>query len=81
MKRYLKNSGLAFLALLVTTSVTFASPIQGAGASKAPGFMEDVFKNAGLIGWLIVGLSVIAAALAIENFMTLKRDKLAPPPT
>lgn len=78
MNRYLKTSGIAFVALLVTTSVTFAQTA-GPATKQAPGFMEDVFNNAGLIGWLIVVLSVIAAALAIENFMTLKRDKLAPP--
>jgi len=78
MKRYLKYSGFACVSLLVTSSVTFA---QNAGAvtSQAPGFMEDVFNSAGLIGWIIVAISVVAAALAIENFMTLKRDKLAPP--
>ena len=81
MKRYLQNSSIAVLVLIVTTSVTFAAPLQAPEATinKRPGFMEDIFANAGVIGWLIVLLSVVAAALAIEDFMTLKRDKLAPP--
>lgn len=43
--------------------------------------ISDIFKydNAGLIGYLIVVMSVVALALIIENFMTIKREKLAPP--
>ncbi|MCB9870830.1 MAG: hypothetical protein H6837_13320 [Planctomycetes bacterium] len=39
----------------------------------------DAFKNAGTIGWIIVGISILSLALIIENFATLKRDKIAPP--
>jgi len=39
----------------------------------------DMFKHAGIIGYVIVLVSVVSLALIIENFMTLKRDKLAPP--
>jgi biopolymer transport protein ExbB len=35
--------------------------------------------DAGIIGWLIIALSVVAMALALENFVSLKREKLAPP--
>ena len=41
--------------------------------------ISDVFKNAGVIGWIIVIVSVVSLALIIENFMTIKRDKIAPP--
>ncbi len=41
--------------------------------------IQDVFANAGVIGWIIVVISVISLALIIENFMTIKRDKIAPP--
>jgi len=43
--------------------------------------MSEVFAydNAGLIGYIIVLMSVVALALVIENFMTIKREKLAPP--
>jgi biopolymer transport protein ExbB len=43
--------------------------------------LADVFayENAGLIGYLIVLLSILALALVFENFMTIKREKLAPP--
>ena len=37
------------------------------------------WENAGPIGYIILALSVVSLALIIENFMTIKRDKLAPP--
>ncbi|MEO2093610.1 MAG: MotA/TolQ/ExbB proton channel family protein [bacterium] len=39
----------------------------------------DVFTKSGTIGILIIVLSVVALAVIIENMVTLKRDKLAPP--
>jgi biopolymer transport protein ExbB len=39
----------------------------------------DVFTKSGVIGILIIVLSVVALAVIIENMVTLKRDKLAPP--
>jgi len=39
----------------------------------------DVFTKSGAIGILIIVLSVVALAVIIENMVTLKRDKLAPP--
>ena len=37
------------------------------------------YKNAGLVGYIIVLMSVVGLALSIENFMSIKREKLAPP--
>ena len=39
----------------------------------------DGIKNAGAIGAFIIMMSVVAMALVIEHFMTIKREKLAPP--
>src|SRR5690606_1926277 len=41
--------------------------------------VADAFANAGVIGYIIVALSVVSVALIIENFVSIKRDKLAPP--
>lgn len=43
--------------------------------------IADIFdyNNAGLIGYLIIVMSIVALALIIENFMNIKREKLAPP--
>lgn len=37
------------------------------------------YDNAGLIGYAIVGLSILALALVIESAVNLRRDRLAPP--
>ena len=59
---------------LFATSLLAQDPV-------GPSVIEDVFDydNAGLIGYLIILMSVIALALIIENFVTIKREKLAPP--
>ena len=41
--------------------------------------VAEAFANAGIIGYCIVAVSILSLALVIENFMTLKRDKIAPP--
>jgi len=84
--RFGLNKVLSVAAIAgLLTSVASASPIlQGAPAAgtdtqEAPSFLSDVISNAGLIGWLIIGLSVLALARIIEHFMSLKLEKLAPP--
>jgi len=39
----------------------------------------ELVVDAGGFGWFLILLSVISLALAIEGFISLKRDKLAPP--
>lgn len=54
---------------------------QGDAPKKAESAISEVFKyeNAGIVGYLIVLMSIVALALIIENFMNIKREKLAPP--
>lgn len=59
-------SGLAFLS----TATPSLAQTTSAG---------DVFKQSGIVGLVIMLLSVVALALVIENIVSLKRDKLAPP--
>ena len=63
--------------LLAGTALAQDAAADGESSSA----IAEVFKyeNAGLIGYLIVLLSIVALALVIENFMTIKREKLAPP--
>lgn len=63
-------------AFAVTAAPLFA---QDAAAAPVESSAFDVFADSGVIGMLIVLLSVVALALIIENFVSLKRDKLAPP--
>ncbi|MFT7484324.1 MAG: hypothetical protein ACI9F9_000164, partial [Candidatus Paceibacteria bacterium] len=58
-------------AAALTTSPLFAADVESSAL--------DVFTKSGAIGILIIVLSVVALAVVIENAVTLKRDKLAPP--
>ncbi len=75
------RSMLPLIAAGLLSTTASALPLQEGGPeTKAPAsLMSDIAGNAGVIGWLIVVLSVVALALVIEHFMALKRDKLAPP--
>ncbi|MEW6073408.1 MAG: MotA/TolQ/ExbB proton channel family protein [Planctomycetota bacterium] len=61
----------------------FASTTSGQTAESLkkvkPLTVANLIVDAGWIGWLIVVLSVVALAMFIEDYITLKRDKLAPP--
>ena len=74
--RFLAMSAPLFLATSLFAQGDAAAP--AAVTKKPPGFLEDVFGNAGTIGILIMVMSIIAGALIIENFMSIKRDKIAP---
>lgn len=67
---------LPALTPLFIANVASAQEIK---VAESKGVMADMFENAGLVGYVIVGVSVLALALIIENFMTVKRDKMAPP--
>ncbi len=78
-------SYLPFLLLGVVAIFVFAAPAfaqdGGAAATTKPDDLTigKLIKDSGIFGWLIILLSVVALALVIENFISLKRDKLAPP--
>lgn len=65
-------------AILALAMPAFAQEV-AAGGTKKPGFLEDVFANAGVIGYIIMLMSVVAVAMIIESVATIKREKLAPP--
>jgi biopolymer transport protein ExbB len=58
-------------------SVTDAQPT---GQTKKKTFW-DLLKAGATVGWGIILTSVIGVALAIEHFVNIRRDKLAPPDT
>ncbi len=61
--------------LLATSLIAQSDP------AEEQSFLSEVFdyEKAGPIGYLIMLMSIVAVALIIENFMTIKREKLAPP--
>ncbi len=56
-----------------------AAPAAAQETTEQRNAVSDMFAHAGIIGWVIVLISIVSLALIIENFMTIKRDKLAPP--
>ncbi len=62
-----------------TLPIALAAALTAAPSFAAGGSALDVFTESGIIGILIIVLSVVALAVIIENMVTLKRDKLAPP--
>lgn len=72
---------LAIGAPLLLASTLLCQEPAAAPAAEQTSVLADVFayKNAGLIGYIIILMSVVALALIIENFMSIKREKLAPP--
>jgi biopolymer transport protein ExbB len=79
------NLSLASTAL--TRVATRTLPLAATTLLAAPALAQtkvessalDVFTKSGAMGILIIVLSVVALAVIIENMVTLKRDKLAPP--
>ena len=64
------------LALAVVANPLFA---QEAEAEVEPLSLGGLIADSGPFGWAIIVLSVVALAVVIENFVSLKREKLAPP--
>jgi biopolymer transport protein ExbB len=58
--------------LMVSANTAFAQEEGGKS-------LGDIIVGGGLIGWVIILLSVISLALAIEHFVTVRRDKIVPP--
>ena len=72
------------LYAIVPTLLVLSTEVAAQAAAAAPkknttNPVAEAFANAGIIGYCIVGVSILSLALIIENFMTLKRDKIAPP--
>jgi biopolymer transport protein ExbB len=65
---------LALLSLL-------SAPVWAQDTSPAaqPLSVGGLVMASGFIGWVIIGLSIVTLAVVIENYVTLSRDKLAPP--
>ncbi len=77
-----KSLPLIFTALFVLTASAYGMQEEAAagGAAAAPEqTIGKIIGDAGPFGWAIIVLSIVGLAVAIENFVSLKREKLAPP--
>src|SRR5690242_20269516 len=68
---------LALVALAVLTQTAFAQEAGGAESHKKS--VLQLFQSTGLVGWLMVLVSISGTALTIEHFINIKREKLSPP--
>jgi biopolymer transport protein ExbB len=60
------------IALISLSGTAFAADSGNASLGK-------IIMGGGVIGWVIILLSIVSLALAIEHFVTIRRDKLVPP--
>jgi len=75
----LLTSAAPVITFVMTTGVVLAQDGDTAADAEQGKNIGEVIKASGLIGLAIIALSVVALAVIIENFVSLKRDKLAPP--
>lgn len=68
---------LIAIALVVCDSV-FAQEAAG-GVAPAKKSLLELFKNTGIVGILLLLLSIFGVALVIEHIVNLRVDKVAPP--
>jgi biopolymer transport protein ExbB len=69
---------LALVVLAVASQAAFAQEGGGEGGGHKKSVME-LFLSTGLVGYLMVGLSIAGTALTIEHFINIKREKISPP--
>jgi len=73
---------LITLGALLFTDSLFAQAsrsIAGSQAEVTISWFDTILTGSGTCGFTIIGLSVVAGALIIEHFMTIKRDVIVPP--
>jgi biopolymer transport protein ExbB len=81
----LKNVPFLRLLAVATPLLLSASLVAQDPGAAAPAEQESFviqlfqYKNCGTVGYLIVVMSIVATALIIENFISITREKLAPP--
>jgi len=69
-------AALVGILLVATAGSAFAQTAPAEGGNKSLG---DIIVGGGVVGYVIILLSVISLALAIEHFVTVRRDKIVPP--
>jgi hypothetical protein len=65
---------LAFVALAAVSEGAYANNPDVKGKS-----VMELFEATGIVGYLMVGVSIAGTALTIEHFINIKKEKIAPP--
>lgn len=78
--RYRKHVAFCAVWLLATAcwTATALAQTNGDAAEKAPTGFADILAEGGLIGLVLIGLSIAATALVIEHLVTIRRSALMP---
>lgn len=80
-----RRSAPALVAALVFAAFSAAPALAQDAAAAAPAAEDtslsigELIVLSGFIGWVIIALSVVCLAQVIEAYVTLSREKLAPP--
>jgi len=69
---------IAIMAVMACAGSAFAQDDEEAPAEGSI-TIGSVIKGAGWIGWVIIFVSIVSLSLVIEHFVSIRRDKLAPP--
>jgi biopolymer transport protein ExbB len=64
------------LAMVALASISQSAFAEGEHKSKS---MMELFEATGIVGYLMVGISIAGTALTIEHFINIKREKISPP--
>ena len=70
-------AAMVAISLAVFAGTAFAQ--EGGGEGGGATSLGQVITGGGIIGYVIILLSIISLALAIEHFVTVRRDKIVPP--
>lgn len=81
MRRLRANRWLLFLVLFLCCTVLFAGAAyaQHGGDASQKKSVWELFKATGVVGWLIVGLSIVGTALSIDHGLGLRESTVLPP--
>jgi len=72
-------AAMVAISLAVFAGTAFAKEGGDAGGGGGATSLGQVITGGGVIGYVIILLSIISLALAIEHFVTVRRDKIVPP--
>src|SRR5262245_13081896 len=72
----LRRIAIVFAVLAFTTGSVFA---QEAAAHEGNKSWWELFQSTGLVGWLLLAVSVAGTALVVEHSTSIRREKIAPP--
>lgn len=73
-----RSAPLVLLAVFFVGLGDVALAVQEEAAAESPGIGQLILLS-GPFGWLLIAISILSLTLVIEAYVSLKRDKLAPP--